>query len=161
MVVHLFGATSSPSCSNFALQQTAEDNQDTFNTKVIESVYKTKWVSNIGCLNQSQKKSLPRRLDTWISSEQALGISWEVETDSFEFKTELQCKTHTRRSILSVVSSVYNPLDMAAPFVLPAKILLQDLCLRGLAWDKELPGPDACNWQQWVTKLPSLTHIKV
>ena len=30
MVVHIFGAASSPSCSNFALHKTAEDNSDHF-----------------------------------------------------------------------------------------------------------------------------------
>jgi len=30
MVVHLFGAASSPSCSNFALRKTAEDNSQHF-----------------------------------------------------------------------------------------------------------------------------------
>ena len=30
MLVHLFGATSSPSCANFGLRHTADDNQDVF-----------------------------------------------------------------------------------------------------------------------------------
>ena len=44
-------------------------------------------------------------------------------------------KSPTRRSILSVVSSAYDPLGLAAPFVLPAKQLLQDLCRVKLEWD--------------------------
>ncbi|XP_071832390.1 uncharacterized protein [Apostichopus japonicus] len=38
MLVHLFGAVSSPSCANFALKRTASDNQHRFQDKVIESV---------------------------------------------------------------------------------------------------------------------------
>ena len=33
----------------------------------------------------------------------------------------------TRRGILSAVNSLYDPLGMAAPFILSAKLLLQDL----------------------------------
>ena len=32
MTVHLFGAVSSPACSNFAVRKTAEDNADAINT---------------------------------------------------------------------------------------------------------------------------------
>ena len=38
----------------------------------------------------------------------------------------------TRRGILSLVSSMYDPLGFAAPFTLPAKALLQDLCGQNL-----------------------------
>lgn len=37
MTVHLFGATSSPSCRNFALQHIAKENIDEFDTAVIDS----------------------------------------------------------------------------------------------------------------------------
>lgn len=32
MIVHLFGATSSPSCASYALRQCAEDNRDLFDS---------------------------------------------------------------------------------------------------------------------------------
>ena len=38
MVVHLFGAASSPACSNFALRRTAEDNVEHFSKEVISTV---------------------------------------------------------------------------------------------------------------------------
>ena len=38
MVVHLFGAASSPSCSNFALSKTAEDNSEHFPEGVVNTV---------------------------------------------------------------------------------------------------------------------------
>ena len=37
-LVHLFGATSSPSCSNFALRKTADDNASDFDTTVTDTV---------------------------------------------------------------------------------------------------------------------------
>lgn len=38
MLVHLFGATSSPSCSNYALKKTAEDSRTLFATDVFDTV---------------------------------------------------------------------------------------------------------------------------
>jgi len=38
MVVHLFGAESSPSCANYALLQTAEDNSADFSPAVLNTV---------------------------------------------------------------------------------------------------------------------------
>ena len=38
MQVHLFGATSSPSCANFGLRKVAEDNEEKFSCDVIETV---------------------------------------------------------------------------------------------------------------------------
>lgn len=60
--------------------------------------------------------------------ERALGIQWCVESDVFEFHIVLSNKPPTRRGILSTISSVYDPLGFAAPFILPAKKILQDLC---------------------------------
>ena len=38
MMVHIFGATSSPSCASFALQKCAEDNRDQCGVKEVETV---------------------------------------------------------------------------------------------------------------------------
>ena len=40
MEVHLFGATSSPACSNFALRKAAEDNISEFDEEVVKTVKK-------------------------------------------------------------------------------------------------------------------------
>ena len=57
MVVHLFGAISSPACANFALHRTAEDNRHSFLPDVISTVKRNFYVDD--CL-----KSLPSRLQT-------------------------------------------------------------------------------------------------
>ena len=70
-------------------------------------------------------------------------------------------KPPTRRGILSLVSSVYDPLGFASPFVLPAKVILQDLCCRGLKWDEVVPDEHLNNWQQWLLDLPQLEEFSV
>ena len=46
MVVHIFGATSSPSCANFALQQCARDNVGKFKTETITTVLRNFYVDD-------------------------------------------------------------------------------------------------------------------
>ena len=46
MEVHLFGATSSPSCSSFALRRTAEDNTGEFSEEVVKTVKRNFYVDD-------------------------------------------------------------------------------------------------------------------
>lgn len=59
--------------------------------------------------------------------ERALGVRWDVEGDIFCYKIKVNDKPLTRRGLLSVVSSVYDPLRFAAPVIFPAKLILQEL----------------------------------
>ncbi|KAK0150016.1 hypothetical protein N1851_009251 [Merluccius polli] len=54
MVVHLFGATSSPSCANFALRQTAEDERDTSSPSAVKTVLNNFYVDD--CLTSMSKE---------------------------------------------------------------------------------------------------------
>jgi hypothetical protein len=94
-------------------------------------------------------------------SEGDLGVHWDVETDSLGFRINtLACKP-TRRGIIYLVSSVYDPLGLAAPFVLSAKIIWQEACRQRLNWDQELPGKELSQCYQWLNDLPKLSTFLV
>ena len=46
MEVHLFGATSSPSCSNFALRRAADDNKGEFTDEVVKTIKRNFYVDD-------------------------------------------------------------------------------------------------------------------
>lgn len=46
MLVHLFGATSSPSCSSYALRKCAEDHEDLCGSKTVDIVYNNFYVDD-------------------------------------------------------------------------------------------------------------------
>ena len=69
------------------------------------------------------KPSLNLDLDQ-LPMEPALGIWWDAESDVFQFKVIPTEKQNNKRGVLSVVSSLFDPLGFLAPFVLPVKILL-------------------------------------
>ena len=54
MVVHLFGAASSPSVTNFALKQTARDNEEQYGTLVADTLRKNFYVDD--CLRSERSQ---------------------------------------------------------------------------------------------------------
>ena len=74
---------------------------------------------------------------------------------------DINFKPPTRRGILSLISSVYDPLGLAATFVLPAKRLLQDLCRVKLDWDDPIPQEHKVRWERWMADLPKLSQFSV
>lgn len=94
--------------------------------------------------------------------ERALGTQWNLETDTIGFSIELKDQPTTRRGLLSVISSIYDPLGIAAPFVLPAKRLLQELCKeKSLQWDEALPEEQNQRWLEWKSQLKELEKVKI
>jgi hypothetical protein len=63
--------------------------------------------------------------------------------------------------VLSIVSSVYDPLGFVAPVVLTAKKMLQDLCKKGIGWDNELGESELRIWKRWYANLQELANLFV
>lgn len=128
----------------------------------------TKWISNSrGVLTAIPEKEMAKELkdldldQDLLPIERALRIQWCVESDQFKFRIAIQDKPPTRRNILSLVSSVYDPLGFLAPVVLPAKKTLQELCRLKLSWDDIIPDHFAQRWGEWIEDLQFLTDFGV
>ena len=89
------------------------------------------------------------------------GLSWDAETDEFYFSSVKTDKPSTKRGILSVVSSLFNPLGFLAPFILPVKVLLQELWQQNIGWDAAILQRELDTWQKWLLSIPQLTKIRI
>ena len=203
MTVHLFGATSSPGCANFALKRTADDFEELFGSEpakfvkadfyvdeglksvpsavqasaLIESTKSLlakggfnlhKFISNskkvVKAIPKEQQASGIKELDLSrdvLSIERALGVQWCVQSDSLQFRVVLKDKPLTRRGILSSISSIYDPLGLAAPFLLTGKQILQDLCKTQADWDETVPDSIRERWEKWRGELHDLAELKI
>ncbi|XP_045161949.2 uncharacterized protein LOC123526762 [Mercenaria mercenaria] len=203
MMVHLFGARSSPSCANYALKRTVQDRSDDIDEEIADTVMKNFYVDD--CLKsvdtvdhaKSVVKGLQKALSQggfhiskWLSNsrevmqavpasdrakeiqdldldqdvlpiDRALGVQWNVESDMFCFKVHLKERPLTRRGMLSMISSVYDPLGFLAPFMLQAKNLLKDLCRLGLGWDDPVPEKVVERWYLWLNDVEKLSDFSV
>ena len=99
----------------------------------------TQWISNSREVLQSLPEDLKSKNLHELLLDRALGLQWCIETDTFKFKLKVKEKPPTKRGMLSIISSVYDPLGFLAPLVLPAKLLLQKLCRTKCDWDDPIP----------------------
>ena len=82
-----------------------------------------------------------------LPAQRSLGVYWNLEEDTFTFQVSLPDKPFTRRGVLSIVHSIYDPLGLAVPVLLEGRLLLQQLVILGkkknndaaLGWDDPLP----------------------
>jgi hypothetical protein len=81
--------------------------------------------------------------------------------DQLGFSINEVSKTPTRRNILSIIASVYDPLGMVAPYILKAKEILQTLCQRKVGWDEEIPQDQKQEWDIWLQDFPRLREVKI
>ena len=64
------------------------------------------------------------------------------------------------RGVLSTICSVFDPLNLATPEMLPAKQIMQDLWRMKRAWDEPLEGELLQRWLRWKGSLPLLANVK-
>ena len=66
-----------------------------------------------------------------------LGILWLAKEDQFTFKLQLSeiGSNPTKCEFLSATASLFDPLGLLAPYLVQAKILLQEMWLCGAEWD--------------------------
>ena len=88
-------------------------------------------------------------------------MGWNVENDEFFFEIFFEEKVATRRTILSTVASIYDPLGFLAPVILKAKELLQELCRRKLGWDEPIPEDLRPRWETWIRDLQNLKEVQI
>ncbi|XP_071481170.1 uncharacterized protein [Diadema antillarum] len=106
----------------------------------------------------------PRLLKT-ITDEKVLGVVWENDSDTFSYKVKLnedaiQAIKMTKRSILSQVARIFDPIGFATPIVIRAKIGLQRLWEEGLNWDDELPEESQTEWRKLFREMEKLTNVR-
>ena len=107
------------------------------------------------------------------ATEKVLGVIWDPTTDNFHYKVKLSLspkkkttRTHkdatsanveptysvpevlTKRMILSQLNSIYDPLGLAGPYTVRAKILMRKLWTyeTKLDWDDPIPEEYGREW---------------
>lgn len=92
-----------------------------------------------------------------------LGVMWHTTVDEFHFVVKMseEPSTFTKRSLLSDVSKLFDPIGFLAPVLISAKILLQSLWLKGLDWDDQLPEDVVKEWHSLRSNLREIATIKI
>ncbi|KAF4514206.1 UNVERIFIED_CONTAM: hypothetical protein B566_EDAN019426, partial [Ephemera danica] len=94
------------------------------------------------------------------SLDRALGQAWDSRTDTLCFRFDLAARPYTRRGLLSMISSLYDPLGVLSPLFLTPKTLLQNLCKSGIGWDQPIGPTDTALWDKWLRYMKQLGTIR-
>ena len=95
-----------------------------------------------------------------------LGINWDNSRDKFVFEIskfgvkglELKC---TKRNILKISASFFDPLGFISPIVLQAKLLFKDLCKLKYDWDTILKNDFSNKWYNYLNDLKNTDDIRI
>lgn len=119
----------------------------------------TKWVSNDAALVAKFNDGFGTKDGVGYSS--ILGLHWCNTTDTFSFQgvevTSQFSFSCTKRTVLSMIARIFDPLGLISPFVVYGKILFQDVWRLGLSWDDVLPLDVKNKFRRW---MESSVHFK-
>jgi hypothetical protein len=105
-----------------------------------------------------------------IPTGRVLGLWWDPSTDFFTFKLNFSKvpvevvegkRRPTKREVLKVVMSVYDPLGFLGHLIHKAKILLQDVWRSGIGWDDSLSEELSKRWNSWLEELRLIPQVRI
>ncbi|XP_071580238.1 uncharacterized protein [Temnothorax nylanderi] len=124
-----------------------------------------KWVSNEPTILQDipVEDQVPNYVNfTDGGLTKTLGLVWEAHNDVLIYsRKEITQKKVTKRSILSEITQIFDPLGLLSPCIIIAKMLLQDLWSHKLKWDESLPHDLHSKWTSFRTQLENLKQIRI
>lgn len=93
----------------------------------------------------------------------ALGMQWNTKFDELSYKLTLKkdVPTITKRTVLSDIASLFDPLGLLAPIIIRAKVFMQTLWLGTFGWDDELPTDLIQEWRTIKAMLMISINIKI
>lgn len=84
--------------------------------------------------------------------------SVSLDSDTLGFQISPKFQPITKQS---TVSSVYDPIGIASPFILLGRTILQNICKQGVGWDEEIKESDQKKWTNWLYQLNDLPSVKI
>ncbi|XP_036143399.1 uncharacterized protein LOC118645797 [Monomorium pharaonis] len=123
-----------------------------------------KWASNspklLADIDPSERglsHSKPIGIDDKIK---VLGIAWNPTRDAFQIKISTEdLIPRTKRTILSTVAKLYDPLGWVTPVIVASKIFMQQLWRGRIGWDEQIPDDLFHNWSRLYTRLSHLNNL--
>ena len=97
------------------------------------------------------------------STAKTLGLRWNASIDAFFFKPAPtpDFSVVTKRSVLSQIAKLFDPVGWLAPKVIVAKILMQQIWKDGTDWDECLKPMTFNRWLEFVDDYPYIERINI
>lgn len=126
-----------------------------------------KWSSNNPLLLQSIPEDHREKPIGFRAPEQpvhsVLGLKWSPNEDVFSYSvgTDKIKETPTKRTVLSVISQIYDPSGWLTPVTFWSKSFMQYLWTLSLDWDDPLDDNILSVWNKFTNELPCIETLKI
>jgi len=122
-----------------------------------------KWASNCEALlkdisNEDRAVDAPFELKD-DQSVKVLGLHWGTTSDVLGYHININKVNPTKRSILSTIARLYDPVGALGPVVFWAKCLMQELWMQKLGWDTSPPTQLVDKWNTFISEFPTLAQV--
>ena len=124
------------------------------------------WISNSAMVTKTasvDQTSLDDGVTLDMSdSHRTLGTVWKPKSDVMTYRAQMPTPSPpTKRTILSVVMSVFDPLGYLAGWLLPVKKTLQNMWAQKRGWEDEPDGQGRKTWDEWTHELSLIGSVEV
>ena len=207
MLVHIFGAKSSPAVATFVLRFHAELIAKDYPPEILFAILHAFYVDDLlisvptvekarqmriqlqealqrggftlckwkstheGVLDEKDELNEVKPLEaktvdgmpTTGLADKVLGVAYDFATDEFSMRIGEKAKqtAKTRRQMLSLVASVFDPLGLAAPALLKGKIIFQKATAASYGWDDIVVDDLAYEFETWRATLEDLRKHRI
>jgi hypothetical protein len=129
------------------------------------------WVSNskelmeLLCAEERIAKHL--NLDSDSALQRVLGLWWDPTSDTFQFRLKSEIinfdkkQRPTKRNVLKLIMSIFDPLGLFANFTIRGRILLQEIWRSGIGWDDRIGQKPHGLWLTWIDDLQNITTFRI
>ncbi|XP_062551107.1 uncharacterized protein LOC134216156 [Armigeres subalbatus] len=136
-----------------------------------------KWASNNSKVLEGvspEDLAIPQSVGVSFCSDtsvKTLGLTWVPESDVLRFQFAIPAveekKEYTKRHVLSVIATLFDPLGLLGAAITTAKIFMQQLWSiqdgngQRLDWDHPLPPTVGETWKKLQNQLPAFNLITI
>ena len=125
---------------------------------VAENAELLKDIESDRILHRGESKNL---CDEHITSCKVLGIKWNPDNRTIAPKVDIKQRPETKRGLWATVAQIFDPLGICAPYLLPGRQILQQVCEEVKGWDDAIPPDLLKRWYKWLRGLPCLELLEI
>lgn len=127
-----------------------------------------KWISNNHSILEADCTQISETDNYYINDDsknaKTLGLYWNAVNDFLRYRvrnTELKSNRVSKRSILSTIAQIFDPLSLIGPVTIKAKLILQRLWRLNISWDESVPVDLYTSWKEFVLQMSKLNDIEI
>nr|CAI5838887.1 unnamed protein product [Callosobruchus analis] len=93
-----------------------------------------------------------------------LGVFWNSCNDLIQYRVDFEILSNcriTKRGVLSTICQIFDPLGLVSCIIIVAKLMIQQMWIRKLEWDDELPNDLRDNWIRFREDLKCITELSI